>query len=289
VLVFLAALPILACVPLTRAQVSYWQNSVALFEHTLRWTSNNFLIEHDLGKVLMKMGKLEAAREHMSEAVKILPGEPQTHLGLGRVLMEQKKFAEAADQLALALQLSTNSSKACAMLGVVLVEVGKPEAAVGRLSEAMRMDPTNADIRCYAAMALDRSGRVQEAVAQYREALRLNPRLPAALNNLAWILASNPNPEIRNGQEAVLLAEQACRLNWYRDPALLGTLGAAYAEAGRFDEAVEMANRAAALATAAGNRELAEKSRTRAELFRSRQPWREGGGTPGTPAPPAKP
>jgi tetratricopeptide (TPR) repeat protein len=99
--------------------------------------------------------------------------------------------------------------------------------------------------------------------------------MPNALNNLAWILASHSDTAIRNGEEAVRLAEQACELTGYRTAILLGTLGAAFAEAGRFDDAVAAAQKAEALATAAGDPILAEKNRTLAELFRSRRPFHE--------------
>ena len=79
-------------------------------------------------------------------------------------------------------------------------------------------------------MTLGQSGRTREAVAQYREALRLNPNLAGALNNLAWVLAASPDDELRNGAEAVRLAERACELTHYGEPLFLGTLAAAYAE-----------------------------------------------------------
>ena len=83
-------------------------------------------------------------------------------------------------------------------------------------------------------MALGQLGRTREAVAQYQEALRLNPDLAGALNNLAWVLATCPDDQLRNGAEAVRLAERACELTHYREPLFIGTLAAAYAEAGRF-------------------------------------------------------
>ena len=70
-----------------------------------------------------------------------------------------------------------------------------------------------------------------------------------ALNNLAWVLATSPKAELRNGAEAVRLAERACELTHYGEPLFIGTLAAAYAEAGRFPEAVTTAEKAEQLAT----------------------------------------
>ena len=124
-------------------------------------------------------------------------------------------------------------------------------------------------------MALGQSGRTREAVVQYREALRLNPSLAGALNNLAWILASNPDDELRNGAEAVRLAERACELTHYGKAVYLVTLAAAYAEAGRFPEAVTTAEKAEQLATRAGRTDVAAKNRQLLELYRAGKPYHE--------------
>ena len=112
-------------------------------------------------------------------------------------------------------------------------------------------------------------GRTREAVVQYREALRLNPDLAGALNNLAWVLAASPDDELRNGAEAVRLAERACELTHYGQPLFIGTLAAAYAEAGRFPEAVTTAEKVEQLATTAA------KNRQLLELYRAGKPCHE--------------
>ena len=80
---------------------------------------------------------------------------------------------------------------------------------------------------------------------------------------------------MRDGAEAVRLAEQACRVTSYKEPMMIGTLAAAYAEAGRFEEAVTAATKARALALAGGQKDLAEKNQQLIELFSARQPYRE--------------
>ena len=124
-------------------------------------------------------------------------------------------------------------------------------------------------------MTLGQLGRTREAVVQYREALRLNPNLAGALNNLAWALAASPDDELRNGPEAVRLAQRACELTHYGEPLFLGTLAAAYAEAGRFPEAVTTAEKAEQLATDAGLTAVAAKNRELLELYRAGKPYHE--------------
>ena len=112
-------------------------------------------------------------------------------------------------------------------------------------------------------------------MAQYREALRLNPNLARALNNLAWMLAASPDDDLRNGAEAVRLAERACELTHDGEPLFIGTLAAAYAEAGRFPEAVTTAEKAAQLATSAGLKKVAEKNQQLLELYRAGKAYHE--------------
>jgi hypothetical protein len=99
--------------------------------------------------------------------------------------------------------------------------------------------------------------------------------MTGALNNLAWILATDPNPEVRKGTEAVQLAVRACELTQYKEAMILGTLGTAYAEAGRFEEAITAAQRAEALALAAGNSGIAAKNHELTKLFSSRRAYHE--------------
>ena len=130
------------------------------------------------------------------------------------------------------------------------------------------------------------SGDTAQAIEHYREGLRWKPDQPDALNNLAWLRAANPDPAFRNGDEAVQLAQQACALTRYQRPIIVGTLAAAYAEAGRFDEAIATAQRARDLALTAGQKELADQNQQLLELYWTRQPYHELPGKAGVPASP---
>ena len=117
--------------------------------------------------------------------------------------------------------------------------------------------------------------KTTEAIAHYRMALGLQSAMPEALNNLAWILATDPHAEIRNGAEAVQLARRACAQTRDSMPMLIGTLAAAYAEAGYFDEAIASAQKAHDLAVAQGCGDVAAKNLELLELFRSHHAYHE--------------
>ncbi|HZV35157.1 MAG TPA: hypothetical protein VFB72_11340, partial [Verrucomicrobiae bacterium] len=106
-------------------------------------------------------------------------------------------------------------------------------------------------------------------------ALALNPNHIEALNNLAWILAANENPEFRNGGEAVRLATRACAETGNNHPVLLGTLAAAYAETGDFTNAIAAASRAHDLALAGNRKKVAELDENMLKLFRAGHPYHE--------------
>ena len=159
--------------------------------------------------------------------------------------------------------------------GNALLVEKRPGEADAQLQLACDLEPDPATAQCRWAQILADHGRTAEAVTHYQKALWLNSALPGALNNLAWIRAASPASLLRNGTEAVDLAERACRATAFDDPILIGTLAAAYAEAGRFEEAIAAATKARDLALARGQHGLAEKDKRLIQLFTNHQPFRE--------------
>ena len=160
-------------------------------------------------------------------------------------------------------------------LGAALWTLGRREEALKEFAEAVRLNPRYAEAHYRLGTALWGTGRQKEAAVHLAEALRLEPNNAEILNGVAWLLATHPQAGARNGVEAVHLAKRACQLSGGRRPASLGTLDAAYAEAGRFEEAIRTGERARDLALAAGERELAKATEYRLSLYRNGQPFRQ--------------
>jgi tetratricopeptide (TPR) repeat protein len=196
---------------------------------------------HNLGGVLEQQGKVDDALGCYLKAVEIDPGNVAAHEGLGQLLLAQ----------------------------------GKNDEAVKEFSAVLREAPEDSQAHYQLAMALTGLGKSREAVEHYRLGLKSFENIPAGLNNLAWILATYPDPQVRNGSEAVTLAEKACSLTDYKEAVLVGTLAAAYAEAGRFAEAIAAAEKARDLAKAAGSQELVENNVKLMELYRAGKPFRQ--------------
>jgi tetratricopeptide (TPR) repeat protein len=122
------------------------------------------------------------------------------------------------------------------------------------------MHPESADAHANLGIAFLTKGRVRDAMAEYTKALQISPENLAALSNLAWLLATSSDATLRNGSEAVQLAERADSASSRSDkhPAVLRILAAAYAEAGQYAEAKETAKHALEAANIQGNTTLAE-------------------------------
>ena len=230
---------------------------------------------NNLGVALAAKGRFDEAIENYHKAIQINPNFSEALNNLGIALAAKGRFDEAIENYRKAIQINPNFSEALDNLGVALAAKGRFDEAIENYRQAIQVNPNRPETFFHLGMTLGQLGRTREAVAQYREALRLNPNLAGALNNLAWVLAASSDDELRNGAEAVRLAERACELTHYGEPLFIGTLAAAYAEAGRFPEAVTTAEKAEQLATTAGLTAVAAKNRQLLELYRAGKPYHE--------------
>jgi cytochrome c-type biogenesis protein CcmH/NrfG len=160
-------------------------------------------------------------------------------------------------------------------MGSVLLHNGLARESIPYLDKAVEIDPSRAQAHYMLANALFRNGRIADAIHHYERAVQLDPNDFQSRNDLAWILACQPNPSFRNGAKAVSLAADADQLSHGQNPVIIGTLAAGYAEAGKFTEAVATANRARQVALAQTNSALAEIMEKRLRVYQAGQPWRD--------------
>jgi tetratricopeptide (TPR) repeat protein len=234
-----------------------------------------------LGALLAGEKKLDQAIVQFQAAIQAAPDKADAHFNLAAALNAKGDFAGAATQFGEACRLRPEDIEARENLGLALLYDGKMAEAARQFRVVLRVRP-NAGAHYHLALALDSLGQADEAVVHYREAVRLSPNAPLYLNDLAWFLATNAKEELRNGAEAVRLAEQACRLSGGKETRFWGTLDAAYAETGRFAEAVATAAKVREMALATGQPEIAQRAAERLALYRAGKPYR-------SPAPPQTP
>jgi Flp pilus assembly protein TadD len=258
-----------------------FDEAIECFRKAIQSNPNDFKAWNNLGTALAAKGRLDEAIENYYKAIQIKPIYYSALYNLGNALADKGRLDEAIKNYRKAIQINPNSFEALENLGIALADKGRFDEAIQNYHKAIQINPRRTESYINLGVALDRTGRTKEAIAQYRELLNSNPQMAKAMNNLAWILATSPKAEFRDGTQAVQLAERVCELTHYGELSFIGTLAAAYAEAGRFPEAVTTAEKAGQLATAAGLTVVAAENRQLLELYRAGKPYHE--------SPPPKP
>jgi tetratricopeptide (TPR) repeat protein len=232
-------------------------------------------IHNNLGAALARLGKLDDAIAHFQKYLEIDPGSVEVHRNLVRVLAQAGRSAEAVGCFENLLRIHPNSAALHNTLGLALVWQNRTGEAIARFNRALEIDPNLIEAHENLGDALlTFQGDAAGALAHWRVVLGAAPNHVPVLNRAALVLATDPDDSIRNGREAVRLAEQAVQLSGARDPAILDTLAAAYAEAGRFAEAVDTARRALSLAVAQGRQPLVAGLTRRISLYEANTPYR---------------
>jgi tetratricopeptide (TPR) repeat protein len=277
---------------------TFWQAAVA--SNPSSWAAHS-----NLGDVLFERGHLDDAAAHFQAALDLEPSNPTAHYNLGGVLREQGRLGEAATQFRKALDLQPNYSAAHYNLGEILRQRGQVDEAIAHFGRAVEIRPDYAEAHECLAFLLLREGEVDEGVAHLRAALAIHPDNAEDHNNLAgalWqkgqareaILHYERAIEIRpdyavahQGLGEILEHEGRTReaISHYEkalgaeadNPQFLGMLAAAYAEAGRFPDAMETATLALQRATAQHRTMLANRLRTQIAGYQAGSPVRERG------------
>ena len=306
------AYAVVSCVVLTTLmvcayrQTTYWKSNKMLWPRTLACTSCNSLAHLNLGSALQLEGRLDEAIDQLQKALEIQPGylkalnnlgpalagrgrvdeaiacyeqalsiDPQyaeAHNNLGVTVLNHGRIDEAIAHFRRALEIKPEYADACNNLATALATQGRIDEAMPIWQRAMDIDPRHVHTHQNLGSALFRKERYAEALAQWREAIRLQPSNVTLLNGVALALVNCPDKSVRNGTEAVALAQRAVELSGGREPTVLATLAAAYAEAGRLPEALDIARQGLALATAQGKTALADGFRAQIQAFQAASP-----------------
>jgi tetratricopeptide (TPR) repeat protein len=279
-----AAIIVLGLSTCTFKQVSYWKNSETLWRRALAVTKDNDVAQTNLGMVLAEDDQVEEGIAHLREALRIRSGATHSHYtlslaliqtDLGFALARQGVLDEAIEHLRAAVELQPDYADAHYNLAAALAQQGKAREAEGEYRKTLALRPTDAEARTSLGNTLAQEGHVSEAIDQYEAALELAPDTILARNNLAWILCASPDGTMRNGSRAIELAQRAVELSGGTNPLFVRTLAAAYAESGRFSDAIDTIERALRLAE--GQHDEAEVRQLQDDMsrFRAKIPLRD--------------
>ena len=235
---------------------------------------------NNLGTALFQKGKVDEAITHFQQALQINPNDAEVHNNLGNALLQKGSVGEAIIHFQKALQINPGYAEACFNFGNALLQTGKVDEAIAHYQMALQIKPDYAKARNNLGYALFQKGQVDEAINQFQKALGIRPGLVEAqsgLAHIAWVLATSPDPSVRNGPKAVELAQETDRVSGGKNPVTAGTLAAAYAEAGQFPEAITTAQHALQLAASQNNTALVAALEAQLKLYQAGSPIRDTG------------
>jgi protein O-mannosyl-transferase len=290
-------------------QTGYWKDRETLWTHTLACTTGNDTAHNNLGYVLFQKGRVDEAIDHFRQTLQVDPNYKDAHYNLANALLQKGNVDEAIVQYREALQLKPDHAQALINLGnalrqtgqadeaiiqyqkalqadpdnvaagnnlgIVLFQKGRTDEALTQFQKVLQINPNNADARVTLGSALLQIGKTDEAINEYQRALQIKPANPEVQNDLAWLLATCPEASLRNGNKAIELAQQANNITGRKNPIILHTLAAAFAEAGKFDDAKLTVQRAVELASAAGRQNLVEQLNKELKRYEAGRPLHE--------------
>ncbi len=228
-----------------------------------------------LGKALAGRGQFDEAVAAYRKALELRPSCADTYNYLGLALAGQGQFAEAVAQYQKALRIQPDCADARGNLGSALGNCGRFDEAIPQLQQALEVQPKNAEWQSNLGNALAARGRFQDALAHYRKAREIQPDHLGAQKNLAWLRATCPVAMLRNGAEAMELAQRVNLLSDGKQPDALDTLAAAYAELGWFPDALATAHKALDMARHQKRQALVDALRARIALYEVGKPYHQ--------------
>jgi len=252
-----------------------FEQAAEQYRQVLAHDPNNAHALANLAAALSDMNRLPEATDCLEKALAKEPASAFNYYNLSIIYAKQGNIDEAIRCCSESVRLNPTLSSAQGNLGIFLFQQGRIDEALTHLNRAIRLEPDKDNVLFVRGRILVRKGLLADALRDYSEAVRLSPNEETYLNALAWLLSTAPTPALRNGTRAVELATRLCELTHHESPRALDILGASYAEAGRFPDAVRAAGQAIACAQRQGNQRLAAEIGTRLELYRHGQPFHQ--------------
>jgi tetratricopeptide (TPR) repeat protein len=241
---------------------------------TAALASNNMAFRLVLAADFQKQGQLTEALAEYERILPQMPGSAPAHNDLGNLLADMGRKDEALVHYRAAIKLSPRSVESYNNMAITLAELGRFPEALAAHAQAAELAPEVARTHYLTGKTYWRMGRPADAITSFRRALAVAPQDYQSLTLLARILASTPEPTLRDGAEAVRLAQQAAQLTGQQQPLVLDVLAMAQAEQGNFPAAQQTITQALTLATAAQATNLLTELQRHATSFAARQPWR---------------
>lgn len=224
-------------------------------------------------RVYLAQKKLDAAKDDVERALVLNPGLPQAMLIRSIILAEQGQLAKAIEGVESLLERDPENVPWRMQLAGFYLQDHQPSKAIEIFTKILAEDESNWLARQARADTLLSIGDHKEAIADFEIVIKQQPEDDGILNNFAWVLATSPVDELRDGKRAIELATKACELTEYKKPHILSTLAAAYAETGDFKTAIKWSTKAVEMGS--DDKEVDEQLKNELKSYQEKKPWRE--------------
>jgi len=270
------AIVLASCGFLTIRQIPVWQNSRSLWQQAYRLDTNNSLAIYHLAEFCLNDGNRSEAIRLTKDAIQNEDrSDCETLVMLGMMMADCGEYQDCVTALDKALAEHPNDADVLSNRAKALSAQGKWKEAADDYRRAAQISPGSAAYQFYLAHALGKIGEVEESRQLYASALKKWPQWPLKLAGRAWSMSTSPNPSDRANFWPVCLAEQACEATGGNLPQFLDVVAAAYAESGRFQEAIETSQRAIERADEGKLFAYSRTLRERHRHYENHQPYRE--------------
>jgi tetratricopeptide (TPR) repeat protein len=249
--------------------------AVAHYQTALRIKPDDAVAQYNLASVFIKKGALDEAIAHYQKAIQINPEYAEAHNNLGNLFLQEGHLDEAAAHYREALKIKPGHTVARNNLALILFQKGNVDDAIACWQKSLTIEPKNRDALNNLGVALLKMGKPREAIVEWQKILQFQPNSADPRISIAWVLATSPHAELRDGSRALHLAQEAQQLSHENSPIVYRTLAAALAECGRFNEAVEAAQHGLELASIRHDSQLMKKLQNEIDLYRTGSPLRE--------------
>lgn len=241
-------------------------------ENALKFDKNDVQALMVRASVLTDRAKYQDALDDVNRALKAEPNLIQG-IWMRSILSGQlDDFDQAIADIKILIRNAPQQPELKTQLAMLYNAADRPEDAVEIYDELLEDNSEDIDALRGRGDAFLSLSKHEKAVADYNEALEIDADQDGVLNNLAWVLATSPFDEVRDGKRAIELATKAGELTEWKEAHVLSTLASGYAESGEFDKAVEWVEKALEISDDDDQRESLGKE---LESYKAEKPWRE--------------
>jgi tetratricopeptide (TPR) repeat protein len=251
-----------------------WDRALRDYDEAIKLNPRNAGAYVDRAAVLSHNGEYDDAIKDLNGALRMNPNQWEAYFNRAGDFRDSGRLDEAVADLERVMQLNPKFAGAYINRGAVYLQKGKVDSAIADYNKAIDLNPNSVAAYSGEARAHMRKKDYPRASYYLEKITQLNPtEFDAALNSLAWLLATCPDTRARDGKKAIEIAQKACELSHWKPWAYIDTLAAAYAETGDFDQAVKYQSQA--LKIAPPENELVQGAKQRLELYKQHKPYRE--------------